>query len=210
MNSEETPKVRHVTVMDDRTRHIARVYAEALYKAAESGPGVDSIKAELDQLVNEVFEQAKGLELLLISGVSRERKAAAIKKAFQGRASQTLVNFLEVLNHHERLDVVRPIVAAFNDLHVRRHRQVPVHVRSAVPLTDAERQRLVGDIREVSGGEPILHETVDPDILGGLIVRVRDWIYDASVRFRLESVRDQLIERSSHGIERGRDRFGHQ
>lgn len=208
MSSTEQPKVKHATVMDDTTRHVARVYAEALYKAAQSGEGVGRVREELDDVVR-VFEEAKGLELLFASTVSRERKGAAIKHAFDGRASRTLVNFLEVLNHHDRLGVIRPIVAAFQELYERRHQQVPVQVRSAVPLTDEERGRLVADIKAVSGVDPLLQETVDPDILGGLIVRVRDWVYDASVRSRLEAVKNQLIERSSHGIERGRDRFGH-
>jgi F-type H+-transporting ATPase subunit delta len=48
---------------------------------------------------------------------------------------------------------------------------------------------------------------VDPSLLGGLVVRTGDYVYDASVRTRLETIRKQLIERSSHEIQTGRDRF---
>ena len=57
--------------------------------------------------------------------------------------------------------------------------------------------------------EPLLEEKVEPELLGGLVVRIGDWVYDASVRTRLDEIRNQLIERSSHGIASGRDRFGH-
>ena len=55
--------------------------------------------------------------------------------------------------------------------------------------------------------EPVLIPKVDPDILGGLIVQVGDWRYDASVRHQLDIIRNQLIESSSHEIQVGRDRF---
>jgi F-type H+-transporting ATPase subunit delta len=65
-----------------------------------------------------------------------------------------------------------------------------------VALTDDERGRLYNDLKEVSGREPILAEAIDPDLLGGLVVRVGDWIYDTSLRTRLETMRNELIERS--------------
>jgi len=206
MNDIETP--HHATVMDDETRSVSRVYAEALYKAAETANDVDGVLGDVESLVGGVFKADPGLEAYLTSGTNRERKGEAIKKAFDGRATPTFVNFLAVLNTHERLAMVRPIAGAFRTLFDRRHKRVAVDVQSAVPLTDDERSRLVADIRDVADIEPILHETIDPAILGGLIVKVRDWVYDASVRTRLETIKDQLIERSSHGIERGRDRFG--
>lgn len=201
--------VRPRTVLDDESRHVARIYAEALYRAAEKGGQVEEVLGELEALVNDAFRQKPGLELFFSSAaVGREPKAAAIRTAFAGRASDVLVHFLEVLNEHDRLDLIRAVAGAYRASHDRKTRRVPVQVISAIPLTDAERDRLRGDIREVGGVEPILQETVDPEILGGLIVRVQDWVYDASVRTSLQTIRNQLIERSSYGIQGGRDRFG--
>jgi F-type H+-transporting ATPase subunit delta len=202
-------QVRHRTVMDDEARHVARVYAESLFKAAEQSGQVEVVLGELGELVNGVFAQDPGAELFFASpAVARDRKEQAIRRAFEGKASATFVHFLLVLNHHDRLGMVRVIADAYRNLHDRKARRIPVHVRSAVPLTDAERHRIQEDIRAVGQLEPVLEETVDPDLLGGLVVRIRDWIYDTSVRTRLQAIRNQLIERSSHGIQRGRDRFG--
>jgi len=209
MSQTQEPQVRHKTVMDDEGRHVARVYAEALYRAAEAKGKVEEVSAELDGVVNGVFRQDPGLELFFASAaVSRDRKAAAIEHAFSGQATDVFTRFLAVVNEHDRLDMLSGIAGAFRDLHQRRTRKLEVHVRSAVPLTDDERGRVIEDVRTVSGFEPILKETVDPEILGGLIVRVRDWVYDASVRTRIQAIRNQLLERSSHGIQSGRDRFG--
>jgi F-type H+-transporting ATPase subunit delta len=62
-------------------------------------------------------------------------------------------------------------------------------------------------IREAFQLEPIVQSQVDPDLLGGVVVKVGDWLYDASVRSRLESIRNQLIAKGSHEIQSRRDRF---
>lgn len=204
----ETPQVRHTTVMDDETRQVARVYADALCKAAEPAGQADSIREELEAVVEGVYGRDAGLGLFFESAsISRDRKAQVIASAFSG-GSETVRNFLGVLNTHDRLGMLRPIVEAYRKLTDRKQRRVTVTVTSAVPLTDEERRRVSEDVRAVANVEPILEETVDPDILGGLIVQISDWVYDASVRTRLAAIRTELIERSGHVVESGRDRFG--
>jgi len=202
MNSSEGQvQVRHRTVMDDEARQVARVYAEALYRVAEPKGLAEELLTELDELVNGVFRRDPGLELFFASAsIGREVKEHAIESGFTGRASETLVHFLKVLNRHDRLDMLRAIALAYRTLHNRRTHRVVVQVRSAVPLTDAERARVADDVRAVANIEPVLEEKVEPELLGGLIIRVGDWVYDASVRTRLDTVRSELIERSSHGI----------
>src|SRR5262249_47985328 len=96
----------HATVMDVGTERIARVYAEALFRAAEPVGQVDTIFEELDSLIRDVFRGAPEWEFFLASGaIGRDRKAAVIRSIFEGRASDLFVNFLLVLNDHERLDL---------------------------------------------------------------------------------------------------------
>jgi len=206
MNEHE--QVRHATVLDDTTRHVARVYAEALYNAADKRQETVGILEDLEGLVSQVFRRDPGIEAFLASAaVGRERKAQLIRRAFEGRAGDLLVNFLQVLNEHDRLDLLRAIAAAYRDLYDRRSGRIHVHVRSAVPLGQDQQEKLKQELRASFGKEPMLDTRVDPDLLGGLVVRVGDWLYDASVRTRLEDIRDQVIERSSHEIQSGRDRF---
>jgi F-type H+-transporting ATPase subunit delta len=205
----ETEQVRHATVLDDEARHVARVYAEALYRAAEPVGQAGEVLAELESLVGQVFKQDPGLELFLGSpAVGRDRKKVAIDHAFAGRATPAFTRFLEVLNEHGRLDMLRPIAGAYRALSERQSGHVVVHVRSAVPLTDAQRERLRADVRASSRREAVLDEAIDPSVLGGVVIRVHDWVFDASLRTRLLNVRDQIIERSIHGIQGGRDRIG--
>jgi F-type H+-transporting ATPase subunit delta len=206
MNLSELARVK--TVFDDQTRQAGRVYAEALYAAAERENKAAEVLEDLDGLVGGVFRQDPGLELFLASpSVSRERKDQALRHAFEGRVAGVFLHFLLVLNRHDRLGVLPAIAVEYRRLHERKSRRFRAQVRSAIPLTDQERGRLIEDLRAASQREPILEESVDPELLGGLVVRVGDWVYDTSVRTRLLSIRDELIERSSHDIERWRDRF---
>ena len=112
-----------------------------------------------------------------------------------------------ILNDHERLDLLRPIAVALAEEFDRRARRVRVQVQSAVPLAADQEERLRRELHDTFKLQPILQTTVDPDLLGGLVVRVEDWVYDGAVRAQLETIRNQLIERSSHEIQSRRDRF---
>jgi F-type H+-transporting ATPase subunit delta len=195
-------------IADVSAQRVARVYAEALLNAADKQGQSDQVLESLESLVRDLFPAEPHFEAFLhSSAVGRERKAQVIDKVFEGKSSQVFIDFLKVLNQHERLDLLRPIVAAAKELKDERAKRIRVQVRSAVPLAEAETNRLREQLRETLKLDPVLQTEVDHDLLGGVIVRVGDWLYDASVRARLDSIRDQLIARSSHEIQSGRDRF---
>jgi F-type H+-transporting ATPase subunit delta len=195
-------------VLDVATERIARVYAEALFQAALERDQVNEVLEELTSLIEQVFPKAPDWETFLASGaIGRERKAAVIRSVFEHRASDLFLNFLLVLNDHERLDVLRSIVLAYRELRDERAGRVGVVISSAVPLPEDQRERLLRELRESLQKEPVLETRLEPDLLGGMVVRVGDWVYDQSIRSRLEDIRNQIIARSSYEIQSGRDRF---
>lgn len=198
----------HPTVLDVGTQGIAKVYAEAILRAAQTRNQGDEVLEEFESLVNDVFAADPLLEAFLSSGaISKQTKAQAIRSAFSGRASDLFVHSLLVLNDHGRLDLLRPIVAACRELRDQQAGRMRVQVRSAVPLPEDQREHLLQQLRETFHKEPLLESEVDEDLLGGMVVQVGDWLYDHSVRTQLEAIRDQIIARSSYEIQSGRDRF---
>jgi F-type H+-transporting ATPase subunit delta len=198
----------HETV-DVGSQRIAHTYAEALIHAAEKQNQVPEMLEDLDALVHQVFRANPDLEKFLTSlAVGRDAKRNALRTAFEGRAGDLFTHFLLVVNDHDRLDLLRPILSAYRAEYERRTDRMHVLVRSAVPLADDQRDRLLAELREAYRREPVLETQVDPELLGGLVVRVGDYQYDGSVRTRIDTLRKQLIERSSHEIQSGRDRFG--
>jgi F-type H+-transporting ATPase subunit delta len=199
---------RQHTVLDVGGQRVAKVYAVALLNAAQAKGELADVLGELDDLVNKVFSVRPEFETFLTSGaVGRRQKEEVLGKTFQGRCSDTFLNFLLVLNHHERLDMLRGILQSAQELSDDRTGRMRVRVTSAVSLPDDQRNRLVAELRETFQREPLLDLRTDPDLLGGMVVRVGDWLYDASVRSQLLDIRHQIIERSSHEIQSGRDRF---
>jgi F-type H+-transporting ATPase subunit delta len=195
-------------VADVSAQRIARVYAEALLNAAEQKNDVDNVAEQLESLVQDLFRADLQFEEFLASGaISRQDKERVLRDVLGPRAGETFLNFLLVVNRHERLGLVRPILLAFRALRDERARRIRVQVRSAVPLPDDQRQRLQQELHDSFRLEPVLETAVDPELLGGLVVRVGDWVYDGSVRNQLHNIRNQIIERSSYEIQSGRNRF---
>lgn len=204
--SEPTPKHDHAADMG--ALRVAGVYAEALLNAAEKRGEGEAVLQELDSLVKEVFAANPTFEVLLSSAaMGRKARAEVLEKVFAGRASETVYNFLQVLNDHERLDLLRVILRAYRDLHDQRAGRVRVRVQTAAPLPEDQVSRLTQELRDTFHLEPVLETRIDPGLLGGLRVRVGDWLYDASIRTQLELIRQEIIARSSHEIQSRRDRF---
>lgn len=189
-------------------RRIARVYAEALLSVADQRGQAEDIGRELRALVTDVYAKSPEIEATLASpAVRRSAKAPVLERAFKSNVSELLFNFLMVLNGKDRLTLVRHVAAAYRDILDQRAKRVRVTVRSAVPLTAAQTEQLKAAIGQATGLEPVVQAKVDESLLGGMIVQVGDQVFDSSVRYRIEAIRNQLLARSSYEIQAGRDRF---
>lgn len=193
---------------DVSTQRLAAIYAEALLNAAEDRHCVPVVLEEIDSLIEDIGNKNEPLRALLLGGaVGRKTRTAAIEKAFSGRASDTFYKFLRVLNDHERLDLMRPIRRALHDLHDARAGRLRIHMYSAVPIADDFKERVMAAVHALFERAPVLEMHVDPSLLGGLKIRIGDRVLDATVRTRIENLRNQLIARSSHEIQSRRNRF---
>ncbi|MGE3805003.1 MAG: ATP synthase F1 subunit delta [Gemmataceae bacterium] len=200
-------KVREL-IEDVSAQRIAAVYAQALHDAAAAENQADDVYEELRSLVQDVYPRDVDFERFLASAaIGRAHKEALIDKVFKDRASPLFVKLLHVLNNHGRLELVRVILKEYRELRDRLARRVRVHISSAVPLADAQRDGIAAEVRRVLQLEPIVETSVDPHLLGGVVLRVEDWLYDGSLRTRLEKIRKNLMESCSHEIQSGRDRF---
>ncbi len=193
---------------DVGVEHIADVYAEALLGAAETAGATAAVIEEFDSLIADVLDGYPRLETVLSSAlVSPEEKIGVIDRVLGGRASATLVNFLKVVAQHGRLDCLRVIRHRLGELHDQMQGRVRVQVATAEPVGDALAGGVAAGLKAALGAEPLVEQVVDPELIGGVVIRVGDTVYDGSIANQLNNVRQQMIDRSVHEIQSRRDRF---
>lgn len=186
----------------------ARVYAEALLSATEAAGMSETVLAEFDSFIHDVLDAAPAIEQALTSSfVDQEVKIGVLDKALRGQCSNLFLNFLKVAAEHERLGLLRILHVAAHDLHDTLRNKVRVLVSTATPLGQSEQAQIEQRIRSRLGKEPVLDVQVNPDLIGGIVVRVGDRVFDGSLATQLARVREQLIDRSVYEIQSGRDRF---
>jgi F-type H+-transporting ATPase subunit delta len=198
----EAPRVANESI------EVARRYADAMIRAALSEGDVDTFLTELEEIERDVLAPYPQLARILGSArVSTADKDRILVNVFENRASSFALRFLRVLNRHGRLGILSAVVRGARALWDRRNNRVPVQVRTAVPLTESQLQALRDRLARLTGAQPLLNVTTDPDLIGGLVIQVGDNRYDASVKNRLAMLRERLIQGKTHEIQSRRDQF---
>jgi F-type H+-transporting ATPase subunit delta len=195
--------------VDVASQEAAAIYAKALLGAAETAGKAKQVAEEGLQIVGFLAEQPKFEAVLASELLGDDEKQGIITRVFASRFDKTLVDFLRVLSRRDRLGLLRPILRELDRQFHEAKGKVPVHVTTAAPLPREAGDKLVGTLRPLVGGEPVLKTAVDPSLIGGLVVRIGDTVYDGSVAQQLERLKSQMITRSVHEIQSRRDRFRH-
>ncbi len=205
---EAAKNVEHAVHIDVRAQQIAGVYAKAFLGAAETSGATGDRVAEIEALVSEVFEKFPQFETLLSASlIKHEEKLGILDRVLGGKVSPLLLDFLKVLSQHGRLDVLRAIAREARSQYDALRGKVRVRVTTASELPPAESQKLIPALSQLLSGEPEVQWAVDPELIGGVVLRIGDTVYDGSVARQLEKMREQMITRSVHEIQSRRDSF---
>ncbi len=172
---------------------ISRVYADALFEVAQENGKLDEIHEQLDQVVDALSEHRELQVFFFSPYFTSTEKGEGISKAFVG-AEPELVNFLELLAEKHRMPAIFTIRSIFDELWAEARKRLEVTVTSAIELDDELLKRIGGEIEKRTGREIDLQAVVDEDVLGGLVLRVGNMIFDASVRSKLERVRREVAQ----------------
>jgi len=170
---------------------IADVYARALFEAAKENDVLDRVHEEVGQFADALTDD-RNLQVFLFSPYfSSEEKKNGVSRIVSD-ADERTVNFLELLAERHRMPALFRIRRAFDSLWADENKLLPVTVTSAVELDDELVNSIGKSIEDQTGRSVELSSNVDPDVLGGLQVRVGNVVLDATVRNRLEKLRKQV------------------
>jgi F-type H+-transporting ATPase subunit delta len=170
---------------------IAQVYARALFEVAEERDLLDQIHDELSQFADALSEHRDLAVFFFSPYFSTEEKKDGLKRLVEG-ADPAFDNFLQALIERHRMPAIFRIKDRYQDMWEDARDLLPVQVTSAVKLDSSTVERIGDRIGEQTKRTVELSSQVDPDILGGIVLRVGNVILDASIRNRLEQLRKQV------------------
>ena len=170
---------------------VATTYAEALYEAAVDADAVPAVAADVEAFAEAVTE-SDDLRLALENPEIDSRAKASVLKAVDAGAQPLVQNFLQVLVERGRIAEFLEITEAFRERVARAEARLDVEAVTAIPLPDDLRERIVERLLAKTHTTIELTESVDPDVVGGLVLRVGEVVVDGSVRNRIEELRREL------------------
>ena len=170
---------------------IAQVYSRSLFEVAKEHGKLDVVKEQLGQFAD-ALDQNRDLAIFFFSPYfSTEEKKRGLERAVV-EAEPIFVNFLELLIENHRMPVIFRARLQYDALWDREHELLPVEVTSAVALDPGIVEELGTRIGQHTGQNVELISKVDPDILGGIVLRVGNSILDASIKNRLNQLRREV------------------
>jgi F-type H+-transporting ATPase subunit delta len=157
---------------------IAKVYARSLFEVAREQGKLDQLREQLGQFVDALNENRELAVFFFSPYFSITEKQDALDRVLE-EADPIFLNFLKLLIEKHRMPVIFRIRQAFEQLWEEENRTLPVEITSAIELDRGTTESLARQIAERAGRKVKLATRVDPDILGGIIVRVGNSILDA-------------------------------
>jgi ATP synthase F1 delta subunit len=170
---------------------IAQVYARSLFEVAQEHDELDEIHEQLGAFTD-ALDENRELQVFFFSPYfsSEEKKDGVHKVVVDG--NEHLVNFLELVAERHRMPALFRIRREFDALWRAENKLLEVRITSAVDLDEDLVKSIGSRIEDQTGQRIELDANVDPDVLGGLVLRVGNFVLDASVRGRLERLRKEV------------------
>jgi F-type H+-transporting ATPase subunit delta len=173
---------------------VHRIYAEALFEAAKEGHRLAEVREALAEFAAAVAETPE-LRSVLRNPQLESSEKAAILRDLVGEEEPLFTNFLQLAAEKGRVGEIEEIAREFERLMVREERRLSVELTTARELSDDEAAAIVGQIEQAVGRKVEATRSVDRDLVGGIVVQAGSLRVDASVRGRLERLRQELVTR---------------
>lgn len=171
---------------------VVKGYAQALLVVADAEGELDRVEDELYRFGKAVEGQSELREALTDASLPSERKKSVIAEILGKRASPHTISILGFLVEQGRAKDLPKIIEALAEVAAEQRRKAVAEVVSAVPLDEQRRAKLAEALSKATGKDLALKVLVDPSLVGGIVARVGDQVFDGSVKRKLELARERL------------------
>ena len=183
------------TVMQPRQAALANIYAQGLLDNVTDNNRAEELADEIDAIAG-LLDEVEGFDTLLTRAMlTRTQRDQLVERVFAGRVSEPAEAFVTILSRRDRLAIFRSATVRFRQLLNIRKGLLEVHTTTASPLDEVRRKEITKLITGQLGSDVILVDHVDPDMLGGIVVRVGDRVYNASLVKSINKLSHRLARR---------------
>jgi len=189
-------------------QYLSKIYAKAFLGVTEKAGITEQAVSEIDSFLVDVLDKLPNFEALLCSPrVTHEEKERLLDRSFAGKMSPSVLNFLKVVSRHSRLDCLRSMVRAIHQLLDHLRGRVEVLITTAAPMPADVILSVESRLATALGKSISLTSRIDPQLVGGFVVRIGDTVYDGSVSNRLQRMREETLTQSVEQLRGRMDRL---
>jgi len=183
--------------MARNAKHIVHeIYSDVMFELAQEAGLIDQVTDDLEAISGILQDEPEFLLLLMLSEVKPNEKAQIVRRVFTDRINSLTLDFLCVLAKRNRINFLHGIGERYQVLSDEHKHLYRIEVTLAKAPDDTELEKLRSDIRDAINAEVKLSVTVDPEIIGGIVIRKGDLMIDNSVRTILDRTVNAVVDRS--------------
>lgn len=175
-------------------RKTARRYNQALYSIAAEKKSVDAVVKDFEDIRKTIGESRELANFIATPIISLTKKTEVIKALFSGRVNELTLKFLEIVCNKNRINIIIDIITDFLDLVNEQRGIVKAKIKTAVEITDKEKNTITEKLKHYTGKDITASYSVDASIKGGFIAQIDDKIIDASIVRQLEMLREKFAQ----------------
>lgn len=173
---------------------VAKVYASALLEIASEKKILESMEEELRGVADALHSDEQVWTFLISPRVEKNTKIKAVESAFRGKVSDTIASLLDLLIKRDRMFAIKEISNQFSFGHDLLKGRIRAFMTSAQKLSDSEIKDIKDILTASFKGECILETKVNPEIIGGFIIRLKDIVIDGSMKHQLQKMKQNLLQ----------------
>jgi F-type H+-transporting ATPase subunit delta len=175
---------------------VARRYATALYEEAQATGVLEEVDEDVLMLRESLQSNDELARFFDSPVIPQEKKDTIVQTLLGDRVNELLVRFLRLLIEKDRETMTKAVLDAYQSLRDEQRDIVDAYVTTARPLAEEDRDTVVETLEAQTGKTVRLHTKENPDLIGGLIIRIGDRVFDGSVRNKLSNLHDRLRDSS--------------
>ena len=201
-------EIQHATVFDTDRQYLGNVYAKSLLGVSQESGNLDQVLEELDSFTNAISKLDRVRQTLESPRVPTQHKVGMVDKiADKSGCSDVFKRFLKVLVEKGRFDCLSAVRQSAQKMHDEMAGRLEARVVTAEAIDDGLTTKIEKQLSSHFGKEVKVKTSIDPSIIGGMVVRVGDTVFDSSVANELRRVRHRAVERAGQEIRKSLDRF---